>query len=69
LVTYIFLDLINTLTEQSTVGNTVAFGRDQSCRLLGLHACSMSDSDFGMKNENEKYVAISACGTKTEAVF
>jgi len=35
------LDLINTLTEQSTGGNLVAFGGDQSCRLLGLHACSM----------------------------
>jgi len=41
LVTYIFLDLINTLTEQSTGENPVAFRGDQSCKLLGLHACSM----------------------------
>lgn len=54
MVTYIFLDLINTLTQQSTGGNPVAFGGDQSCRLLGLHAYSMRDSDFGMKNEHVK---------------
>jgi len=55
------LDLINTLTEQSTGGNPVAFGGDQGCRLLGLHARSMWDSDFGMKNEHVKNMWPSQC--------